>query len=310
MGAGQLKARIFTKSNFFFYGLVALILSLFALIFGSMSVHAQAPQERITLSPASKLYTVDAGKTITNELTVINDGDVAYDFLVYARPYSVINNQYDNPNFTTTSPRTNLYGWVQFPETKFHIEAGKTVKVPYSIRVPAEAAPGGHYGVIFAETQPTSSQANGNAVLRKKRVGSIIYVTVNGDVKRAGETSGSSIPFWQVQPPLQATVAAKNTGNTHFTDTTQLTVRDVFGRIKYRAVKDYQVLPDTTRTITLTWDKASWFGLYKVETEQKFLGQSVTSEGFVLMMPRYLPAVLLVILAIGGVYAMLRRRKK
>lgn len=265
--------------------------------------------ESITMSPTSRKYTVDAGKTVEDKLTIVNDGTTDYDFLVYARPYSIQDNNYSNPNFTLTPTNADLYGWVRFPQTKFHVKAGETIEVKYSVNVPASAAPGGHYGVIFAETQPDDTQASGNSVVRKKRVGALMYTTVNGEYKNAGEAVGSSIPFWQVQPPLHTTVAAKNTGNTDFADETRLTVKDVFGNTKYDAVKTYQVLPDTTRTISLDWDKASWFGFYKVETQQKFLDQSVKNEGYVLLMPRYMPIVLLVVLIIGGLYAYRGRRK-
>jgi len=273
-------------------------------------VFAQNAQtESITMSPTSRKYTIDAGKTIEDKLTIVNDGKTAYDFLVYARPYSIVNNDYQNPNFTQTPKNADIYAWVQFPKTKFHANAGETVTVDYSIRVPAGAAPGGHYGVIFAETQPDTSQSSANSVVRKKRVGTIMYTTVNGQYRNTGEIAGNEMPFWQLQPPLHTTVAAKNTGNTDFADETRLTVRDVFGNIKYDVAKSYQVLPDTTRTISLDWDQSPWFGLFKVETQQKFLDKTVKNEGYVLMMPRYMPVALLAVLVIGGLYAYFGRRK-
>ena len=286
-----------------------LILSVVVAVTALTPVAAQsAPNESITMSPTSRKYTIDAGKMIEDKLTIVNDGKMDYDFLVYARPYSIVDNNYQNPNFTRTPINADVYAWVQFPKTKFHAKAGETVEIPYSIRVPAGAAPGGHYGVIFAETQPDVSQSGGNSVVRKKRVGAIMYTTVNGKYRNTGETAGSSMPFWQLQPPLHATMAAKNTGNTDFADETRLTVRDVFGNVKYDVVKTYQVLPDTTRTINLDWDQSPWFGLFKVETQQKFLDQTVKNEGYVLMMPRYMPIALLAILVIGGLYAYLGRR--
>lgn len=288
---------------------VTLSLIVAGLAFSPVFAQSNILNESITMSPTSRKYMVDAGKTVEDKLTIVNDGKTDYDFLVYARPYSIQNNDYSNPNFTLTPTNADLYGWVQFPQTKFHAKAGETVEVKYSVNVPAGAAPGGHYGVIFAETQPDNAQASGNSVVRKKRVGAIMYATVNGKYRNTGETAGSSIPFWQVQPPLHTTVAVKNTGNTDFANETRLTVKDVFGGVKYDAIKTYQVLPDTTRTVSLDWDKASWFGFYKVETQQKFLDQSAKNEGYVLLMPRYMPIVLLVVLIIGGLYAYRGRRK-
>ncbi len=291
-----------------------LVLVAFAMmVIPTPAAHAQANNEResITLSPTSRKYTIDAGKTIEDELTVVNDGSTDYDFLVYARPYSIDNNQYDSPDFTTATKNSDLYGWVQFPETKYHIKAGATEYIKFSVHVPEGVAPGGHYGVIFAEVQPPADQkVSGNSVIRKKRVGTIIYATVNGKVTLDGDATGSSIPFWQLQPPLTTTVDVKNTGNTHFTDAVTLTVRDTLGNVKHRSVASYEVLPGTTRTIDRQWQSAPWFGLYKVEIEQKFLDKTIRSDGYVLMMPRYLPIALVIIVFIGGVYAVTRRRKK
>ncbi len=295
------------------------VIALVALLFVStvalpsanaQTTHAQTGVvESITMSPSSSKYKIDAGKTINDQLTVVNDGGSAYDFLVYARPYSIVGNDYTNPNFTATPTNADVYGWVEFPQTKYHLAAGASTTVPYSIHVPVGAAPGGHYGVIFAETQPVLGATTGNSVIRKKRVGSIIYATVNGTYRTGGQVTGSEIPFWQVQPPLHSTVSAHNSGNTDFTDTVRLTVRDVLGNVKYGMTKDYQILPDTSRTMVLDWKESSWFGLYKVETQQEFLGKTVKNEGYVLMMPRFIPIALLVVIVIGGVYAWIRRRK-
>lgn len=269
-----------------------------------------ATRESITMSPTSVKFTIDAGKSQQGKLTIVNDGTTDYDFLVYARPYSIQDNHYDNPNFTAVTSTADLYQWVQFPQTKYHLQANKTVDVNYVVNVPSGAAPGGHYGVIFAEVQPSPASGSGNTITTKKRIGAIMYATVNGAVNLSGEPTGITIPFWQVEPPLHATAAAKNTGNTHFTDTLQLTVSDLFGNIKYQTSKDYPVLPQTTRTMSLDWATSPWFGLYKVKVQQKFLDKSAMSEGYVLMMPRYIPVIFVVILLVGGVYAAARRRKK
>ncbi len=268
-------------------------------------------RESITLSPTSRKYTMDAGETISDKLTIVNDGKTDYDFLVYARPYSIQDNKYTNPDFTNPTKNADLYGWVQFPKTKYHAKAGATVEVPYTISVPPKAAPGGHYGVIFAEVQPGEDQeASGNTIMRKKRVGAVVYATVNGKVILSGSDAGSSIPFWQVEAPMTVSAAAKNTGNTHFTDSVRMTVRDALGNVKYQSTADYQVLPGTTRTIDSEWRGAPWFGLFKVELEQKFLDKTVKTEGYVLMMPRFLPVLLLVMIVIGGAYAIRRKHKK
>lgn len=270
-------------------------------------VAAAQEEENITISPAQQRYQVDAGKEHSGEMKVINNGKTAYDFIVYARPYSVQGETYE-PDFQSTPKNADIYGWVRFEKTDYHLEPDEEVIVKYSINIPADATPGGHYGVIFAETQP-SEAAQANSVIRKKRVGSIIYATVNGSYETKGEALDSEIPFWQVEPPLRVSMRAKNTGNTDFSDKTVMTVKDVFGNVKFRIEKELLVLPKTTRKIDMEWKNANWFGLYNVETSQEILGKTTTSSGYILMMPRYLPIILLVIIVIGGVYVFIRRKK-
>ncbi len=290
--------------------LVALLTVSFLTPFAASAQQTDEAVESITLSPTNRKYTIDAGKTINDKMTIVNDGATAYDFTVYARPYSVKDNRYDQPNFTDSTPTADLYKWVRTAQSKYRLEPNASVEVDFSITVPQNAAPGGHYGAIFAEVQPSEQGQSGNQVLRKKRVGMIIYATVNGDVKLAGEAVGSDIPFWQLQPPLRTSVQARNDGNTHFADEVKLTVRDVFGNIKYRAVGEYQVLPNTTRTIAMEWKDASWLGLYKVQVEQKILDKPTSSDGYVLIVPRFIPFVLIIIVVVWGLYAVLRKRKK
>lgn len=295
-----------------FLVLTALVMSgLFATSYVA-AAEAETPvttNESITLSPVNTRFTIDSGQQREGELTIVNDGKTDYDFLVYARPYWVANETYD-PVFTKASEQSDAYQWVRLPKTLFHAKAGETVKVPYSIVVPATAAPGGHYGVIFAETQPVKTEVQGSSVDRKKRVGMIIYASVNGKVINNGSALSNATEFWQVQPPLKTSVTAKNEGNVDFINQITFSVKDLFGNTKYAIVKDYPVLPQTTRTVALEWANSPWFGLFRVDVQQKFLDKDLTTTSYVLMMPRFLPVLLLVLLLIGGGYAVLRRKKQ
>lgn len=286
---------------------VALLGSFLGVSSSAHAVDTPVQVESIALSPVSRDYKIDAGKEIKDELTIINDGKVPYDFIVYSRPYSVQSEQYD-PDFTKIKQNTDVYQWVRLAQTKYHLEPGKTVKIPYVVTVPATAAPGGHYGVIFAETQPTSAES-GTSVVRKKRVGAIIYANVNGTYINQGEFLDVTVPFWQLQPPMNAELRVKNTGNSDFKNTVRYTVKDVLGNVKHDSVKPYPVLPQTTRKIPLAWNESPWFGLFRVEITQTFLGKEKKTSEYVLMMPRFIPVVLIILILIGGGYALYRRKK-
>lgn len=265
--------------------------------------------DRITLSPVDKHYKLKPGETKKDSFTVINDGDNAYSFSVYARPYSIgkTDDSYA-PNFTMTAPNADVYQWIQFEKSSYTLKAGQNAEVNYTVRVPQNATPGGHYGVLFAETQPTE-KVKGNAITRKKRLGLIVYTTVAGTFKTSGTNEGISIPFFQLQPPVTALQRVVNTGNSDFTVTGTMNVYDAFGNKKFQVTKDYTLLPDTVRKMPFEWANAPWFGLYKVELTTKYLKTMTTKTSYVLVSPLWVYVVLGIVIAARILYALSQRKK-
>jgi hypothetical protein len=261
----------------------------------------------ITLTPVTQRIEASTSQTKTGSLTVINNGKTDYDFIVYSRPYSVSDIQY-KPDFTTLSSRADAYSWVQFNKTSYHLTVGQRVDIAYTLHVPSNATPGGHYGVIFAEMQP-KAQDNAQSILRKKRVGTILFVNVKGATIEKGSFVRDNVPFWQTQPPLTSSLQLRNDGNTDFAATTSLVVKDLFGHTKYGISQQASVFPSTTREISMQWSESPWFGLYKVELHASYLKEVHDSSHYVLLMPRWLPVIFIVTLLIGAAYAAIRRRR-
>ncbi len=277
----------------------------------SSSAYAIDPTtESITLSPISKRFEIDAGSSTSDTFKIINDGQVAYDFIVYARPYAIIDSDYASPNYGDAASKiasADAYKWVQFTKTRYHLEPGQSTDVPYTIRVPEGTAPGGHYGVMFAETQ--ASGDDGSAITRNKRVGEVLYATVKGSYTAKADVASATIPFFQIAPPLASNTSVKNSGNTDFIATVSYKVSDVFGNQKYFEQKEYVVLPDSTRPITMHWVDAPGFGLYKTEIRAKALDKDVFTQGYVLMAPFWFYGVVAILVVGGVIYALARRHR-
>ena len=267
---------------------------------------AADPVESITLTPTSRTYKVNAGQTFQDTITILNDGQTAYDFIVYAAPFSVTSGSYAQ-DFTSMKANADAYEWVQFSKTTWHVEPRQSVKVPYTVHVKEHAAPGGHYGVIFAETQPP---ADASSLARKKRVGSIIYATVNGDVRLSGNVESTDLPWFQSSAPLKAQTSVKNTGNSDFLASVKFRVMDLFGSVKYEKNSDYEVLPQTSRDITMQWDKVSWFGLYKTQLQVQILGNTTATETYVLIMPIWLVLLFGFMVTSGALYGLWHRTNR
>lgn len=265
------------------------------------------PRESIAISPVSQRFELKAGDQAANKVTVINDGDVDAIFVVYARPYSIKNELYE-PDFEKTSKSTDIYQWIEFDKTSYALKAGERVDVPYEFKVPASAASGGHYAVIFVETQPEPGATD--SVVRKKRLGSIVTATVDGELIKKGSTVETTVKFWQTVAPLVGASRVENTGNTDFQASATMTVTDILGSIKHREIKEYVVYPDTIRRIPIEWQNVPWFGLFKVEYKTVVLDKATQSSNYVLMLPRWLAVIGIALIVIGAGYALIRHKRR
>ncbi len=225
----------------------------------------------MTMSPTSLRYELDAGKSASGSLTLINDGTEAYDFKVYSTPYNVSGEDYIQ-SFQLKPAQTNVASWIKTSQVPLHLEPGKHVAVPYEISVPSGVGPGGYYAVIFTETKVEPKGTSG--VASKKRVGAILYLRVNGAVDEQGRLLSFKTDFWQTEPPLKTTLRLSNEGNVHYQADASIYVADLFGNVKAKLQTSHVVLPQTIRKISQEWKGAPSFGLFRVYGSVNMLGRT------------------------------------
>lgn len=275
-------------------------------IFAVVPVNAAEGYEEMTISPTEKRYEVDAGETINDSFIILNSGEVPFDFTTYAAPYSVTNTSYNSSY--EDAPRADAYKWIQIPQVNWSADVRETVTVPFTIQVSKTASPGGHYGIIFAEQQPTE-KPDITGIARKKRLGMIVYITVKGEVVKAGSVTSVDIDAYQSQAPLSAKIRFDNTGNVDYLAKSQMTVTTLFGQRVHSSQTEVVVLPDKPRDVTMQWSNVSWVGAYKVRVTTDVLGKQTVNERFVVVAPVWL-IILIVIALVFGAANLYRTRSK
>lgn len=203
------------------------------------------------------------------------------------------------------SPNTHeLATWITFPEGgTIIVPPGKRVMIPFTLSVPADAEPGGHYASILVGNEPGKG-ISGGATLNSL-LSSLFFVRVIGDVEERGAirefvashvlSSGQSATF---------NLSFINTGNVHLSPEGRITIYNMFGRERGRVSIDTRetfgvVLPLTTRTFSFTWSGEQNFfdiGVYKAVAElrvgtEKPLALSEGAHFLVLPMIPFLTAI-------------------
>ena len=297
------------NKNIHFRGVIlAGVLLASSLVAVTSAETSAADNINLTLTPVSKSYTLDAGSVTQDEIKIINDGETAYTFSVYSKPYFVSDANY-TAYFSPNRSNSDMHKWLKIDKSEYTIQPHETITIPYTMTVPADAAPGAHYGVIFAEADPPRDTLAGQTgIVTSQRVGTLLYSTVNGEYRTGGTVSSHSIPFFQFNPPLKAQLALQNSGNADYMAKTVMDVKDIFGNTKYTQANEYRVLADTTRNITFEWKTLPRFGLYKVSVSAEFLDEHTHRTSYVLMAPAwsYLMGVLVVLA--GITYVVQKRR--
>ncbi len=290
----------------FFATLLAFILNV-ALIQITYAATPSNDSTTISLSPVSKNYKLDPGKTEADFVTITNNGDTTFTFKLTAEPYSIKNASYE-PDYFTVRKNTDIKSWISFEQTMYTLEPKVSVKVPYRILTPNNANPGGHYGVIFAEIQPEKVQTEQTSLRQKSRVGMVVYSTVSGEYKMGGNVLSIRTPSLQFKSPLKSEVNVENTGNSDFPVETIFAVSDILGNRKHTATNTYQMLPGTERRINLAWDKSPGFGLYEVITSVKFLDKKESKTSYVLMAPISYYMIFIIGIFVAVIYFISRKR--
>lgn len=183
----------------------------------------------------------------------------------------------------------SMKAWVE-PITPLTLESREIKNLVLTINVPADAAPGGYYGVVrFTGTPP---DLEGAGVSLAASLGSLVLLKVSGDAKESlaieefsVNKSGITGTIFEAAP-LNFVERIKNDGNIHQQPSGLVTIKDMFGNVVATLGVNQpprDVLPGSTRKFeqpldqTVIGDKVL-FGYYTAELNINYGdGESATS---------------------------------
>ena len=143
------------------------------------------------ISPVTFNFEVKPGESDSGQITLKN---LNADTISYSIEVELFNKVSDEgaPSFSQTLPQegvTTLADWVTFTPKEGTIDSQKEATIDFTISIPAGAEPGGHYAAIFAKQ--LNKTPDGKTQLGvTTRVGSLVLVSVPGDVKKSVSLKG------------------------------------------------------------------------------------------------------------------------
>lgn len=241
------------KKSFLFSLLVSVGLIFAQQVFGQTA--------SIGISPLTFEFTGNQGEVFENYLKVYNpssDNGIGVKMTVEDIAPS------GEQGFVVVEPaETESYSlarWIKTEPEDFDLKPGEEKLVKFTITIPENAEPGGHYGTVVAGIKVSSGPGiTGAAIVQ--RVGALVLLTVPGEMKEILEVKEFSAPGYSEYGPIPFTVKFENTGTVHIKPSALVSITDWRG--KKIAVLDFpsrNVLPTAVRKFDASFTKKWLFG--------------------------------------------------
>jgi hypothetical protein len=229
---------------------------------------AWASQDSITVSVTPPLFqlSISPGETWSSSLKIVNTNP--YDVTYYT---SVVNFQPSGESgtgifepviadFGTTSlSARTLAQWIALAPDPVTATRGQSIEIPFTIRVPHDAEPGGHYAAVLVGTKPPAVTESGSRVSVSSYVSSLFFVKVAGDVVEEARIREfvSDRAFYE-SPEATFLLRFENLGSVHVRPAGDIVIYNMWGKERGRVAINQKtnfgnVLPKSIRRYTFDW---------------------------------------------------------
>jgi hypothetical protein len=304
--------------QFVFAAILALGASLFLI----------SPVSALTVSPVRFEIQGDPGQTLFGEIELHNEQAITRTF------YSSFENfeargEGGEPRFVPG--RTGLAAWIE-TEPRIVLEPEERKKIPFSINIPLNADPGGHFAAIFFGTAPPEQAPGQEGVVVGARIGVLVLLSVAGEIKEGGGIAefGTENRFFTSLPVAIFYRFANDSGD-RIMPRGEIKIRNTIGM--KTAVLDANpvlgnILPGSVRRFEAKWGEEEkeqgigfwgtvghqWrnfaFGAYSANLNLSWQeGVSAKANARFFVIPWQLLSVMIVILVIAGFFAVIGIRK-
>lgn len=230
-------------------------------VLGALFLAPAAQAGRFEVSPPKFDFTVNPGAVLRNTVNFTNKTGAD----VVITP-DVLNFTYREGDEVTGSPDTypaddirtgtELAHWVEMDREPVLVPNGATHSFVFTIVVPEDAQPGGHFGMIeLLATHPGAPSGVGVT----GGTGSLIFMRVEGETRDELNVERFHADDYSYRHlPVNFIIRIENTGNTHLRPVGNIFIKNMLGRQVASLTVNPQfrtVLPGSARRFDLVWEK-------------------------------------------------------
>lgn len=196
-------------------------------------------------------YTLNPGGRLEDGLVIVNNGTTPLHLAVYAADgFTDAKGKLDL--VAKDAKSTKVGAWVHPDQPDVMVQPGKTVKVPFTVTLPNDTAPGDYMGGVVTSPTPVGATAQPRLGIRiRLRVGGALKPSL-AVVNLSMRYSGTLSPFGKADATVTYTI--RNTGNAILGARQAVTVSGLFGHSSAaaRQIADSpQLLPGDTWKVSV-----------------------------------------------------------
>lgn len=215
------------------------------------------------------------------------------------------------------SNRWSLTQWLTLAPQIQTLQPQETGVINVLIDVPEDALPGGHYAMIThqpsidTEAEMEEAAAVDSAAGISQRVGTLLYVIVDGTINEEAFIRDFSIPAFLEFGPVPFSFTIENASDVHIRPKTKVEITDMFGRkVGEIVVEEKNVFPLMSRDFEGKWDQIWGYGKYTATATSSF-GSSgklaVANVSFWLIPIKLILVALIVLMTLIAILITVRR---
>lgn len=284
-------------------------------VFGLSAAEAQENQAGLVISPPKTEKTITEGESFSDVIKVTNSTSSDLVLNVSIADFGP-KDETGEPSFGEPE-ESILAGWISIDKS-ISLGSGETKEVPYTVAVPANAEPGGHYGAVFFEPVVQTGPASGSGTTIAFKIDTLLLITVPGDIVYNGrirEFSTNKSFFVDSSNLVNFVSRFENLGTVHVKPKGTIAIRNLLGKTVAQLIVNEDsanILPDSIRRFENEWPKKYGFGFYSATLNLGY-GENQTiaaTSGFWMIPWKETLGVIIVIALLVWVFGHIEWKKK
>lgn len=235
------------------------------LLFGTSLPGVIHAQNSVTYSVSPTIFDMTAtpGQTWRSTVRVINPNK--FDLTLYLDVSGFVPKGEDGiPQFLKKDEveALSLPNWIT-SDKEFTVPAEKTIEIPFTIAVPQDAPPGGHYAALLVSTKPAPQNGEETKVQTSQVISSLVFLRVTGNIAELSSIrSFRTADYIVSRPETTFDLRIENKGNVHVLPQGEIKIYNMWGQERGIVPINQQtlfgnVLPNSVRKYSFTW-KGDW----------------------------------------------------